>query len=115
MNTQCSNICGIIHLLPADLCFALLCTGLISIGCWVLYMENCKICFKPGVFIIFFWRRCPKLLAGTGVLGAQGPNFLSLRDCGWELGSRSWMAWIFIAPKYWEEGVPVPLLISGFL
>lgn len=71
MNTQCSNICGIIHLLPTDLCFALLCTGLISIGCWVLYMENCKICFKPGVFIIFFWRRCPKLLAGMGVLGAR--------------------------------------------
>ena len=99
MNTQCSNIYGIIHLLPTDLCFALLCTGLISIGCWVLYVGNCKISFKPEVFIIFS-RRCPKLLAGTGVLGAQGPSFLCLGDCGWELGSRSWAARLFVAPKY---------------
>lgn len=104
MNAQCSNIYGIIHLLHTDLCFALLCTGL-SIGCWVLSWKTVKLVLSleslsssSGKDVLSYWLEPGSL--------EQGPYFLSLWDCGWELGSCSWTARLFVAPKYWEEGVP---------
>ena len=94
MNTQSSDIYRIIHLFPTDLCFALLCVWLILIGCWMSYMENCRNSFKPGVFIIFLWRRCPTFLAGNrNRLGHSEPRIpflLSRRLSGQELVSGPW-------------------------